>query len=174
MRCYISAESMAALAEGLAWIDDPGTVPVRVDELRGVRALDTKLHGVAFEIYLQAENCFQGILNSKSEAAVAALARLLYPGVRRAPAGWEQLMVVQWWAQVKAMFAELFPHLFRPTGGSATTTMMEVMNSEIRALTGGDVTKEGEILAIDTWRALTELDAKAREAEEINRKIKKR
>ena len=75
---------------------------------------------------------------------------------------------------VKGMFADLFPHFFRPTDGSAASSMMEVMNNQIRALTGGDVTKESEILAIDTWRALTELDAKAREAEEFNRKMKKK
>ena len=33
------------------------------------------------------------------------------------------------------------------------------MNAQIRALTKGDVTKEKEILALDTWRALTELNA---------------
>ena len=46
------------------------------------------------------------------------------------------------------------------------------MNNQIRALTEGDVTKENEILALDTWRALTELDAKAREAEEFKLKTK--
>ena len=33
------------------------------------------------------------------------------------------------------------------------------MNAQIRALTKGDVTKESEVLALDTWRALTELNA---------------
>ncbi len=41
-------------------------------------------------------------------------------------------------------------------------------------MTGGDVTKEEEILHIDTWRALTELDAKAKEADEFNQKMKKK
>jgi hypothetical protein len=44
------------------------------------------------------------------------------------------------------------------------------VNAQIRALTKGDVTKEKEVLALDTWRALTELDALAREYQEINTK----
>lgn len=174
VQCYITDDTMAALADGLAWIDEPGSVPVRINEIHGTQAIDAKLHDVPFETYLQAENCFQGILMNKNEEAVSALARLLYPGLTANLEEWLQLMVVQWWAQAKAMFAELFPHFFHPTEGSAAASMMDVMNNEIRALTGGDVTKEAEILAIDTWRALTELDAKAKEAEEFNRKIKKK
>jgi hypothetical protein len=43
------------------------------------------------------------------------------------------------------------------------------MDAQIRALTKGDVTKEQEILAIDTWRALTELNAQAKDYQELKR-----
>lgn len=46
----------------------------------------------------------------------------------------------------------------------------EAMNAQIRALTKGDITKEKEVLAMDCWRALTELNAQAKEYEELNRK----
>ena len=52
------------------------------------------------------------------------------------------------------------------TGTSPLSTL-------IRALTGGDITKETAIMKMDTWRALTELDAKAREAEELRKATKK-
>ena len=45
------------------------------------------------------------------------------------------------------------------------------MNAQVRALTDGDVTKEQQVFDTDCWRALTELDQKAREAEEY-RKLK--
>ena len=45
------------------------------------------------------------------------------------------------------------------------------MNAQIRALTKGDITKEAEVLALDTHRALTELNAQAREYKELNAKI---
>ena len=46
------------------------------------------------------------------------------------------------------------------------------MNAQIRALTCGDITKEEALLSMDTWRALTELDAKAKEVEDIKRQTK--
>ena len=47
------------------------------------------------------------------------------------------------------------------------------MNAQIRALTDGDITKESAVLEKDCWRALTELDAKAREAEEFRKRYPK-
>ena len=51
--------------------------------------------------------------------------------------------------------------------------LREATNAQIRALTGGDITKENQIMNMDTHRALTELDAKAREAEEYRKMAKK-
>ena len=48
--------------------------------------------------------------------------------------------------------------------------LKDAVNAQIRALTKGDVTKEKEVLAIDTWRALTELDALAKEYDDFNKK----
>lgn len=174
-RFLLDSELLPGLLDGLNWMDNPGAEPVRPDTLHGAEGLPMKLHGVTFTNYLQCENCYQGILQSQKEDAVQHLASLLYPGLHKKLAAWEQMLVIQWWAQVKTMFAGLFPHFFKPSGEVGDTpNMMEVMNNQIRALTGGDVTKEEEILNIDTWRALTELDAKAKEAEEFNRKMKKK
>ena len=52
--------------------------------------------------------------------------------------------------------------------------MLEVVDAEIRALTGGDITKEAQVLQSDCWRALTELDAKAREAREMKELLNKK
>ncbi|MBR1803470.1 MAG: hypothetical protein IJ775_01000 [Muribaculaceae bacterium] len=171
----LDPELVPGLLDGLNWLDEPGGDPVRLDTLRGVAALPAKLHGVPFTTYLQCENCYQGILQSQKEEAVQHLGTLLYPGLKSKLDTAEQLMVIQWWAQVKTMFSTLFPNFFKPSNeGGGVPDMMEVMNNQIRALTGGDVTKEDEILNIDTWRALTELDAKAKEADEFNRKMKKK
>ena len=51
--------------------------------------------------------------------------------------------------------------------------LREVMLAQIRALTSGDVTKEHGVLNVDTWTALAELNAKAREAKELERIYKK-
>lgn len=173
-RFNLDPELLPSMLESLQWLDEPGGHPVRPDRLRGVTALPATLHDVAFGTYLQCENCYQGILQSQSEEAVANLASLLYPGLKGRLEMWEQLGVIQWWAQVKTLFSQQWPNFFKPGDGGSAAAMVEVMNNQIRALTGGDVTKEAEILGIDTWRALTELDAKAREADEFNRKMKKK
>ena len=91
--------------------------------------------------------------------------------------------VFYWFASLKQYFAMLFPHFFQPMssdnggnllGGSSNlfAQLRDSTNAQIRALTGGDVTKEEAIKKMDTHRALTELDAKAREAEEYRKQSK--
>lgn len=163
------------MLEGLDWLDEPGPTPVRLEKLNGVKALPARFHDVDFGTFLQCENCYQGILQSQKVEAVQQLISLLYPGLKKKSVPeWQQLMVMQWFVQVKTMFTLQFPNFYKPAESAGNPTMVEIMNSEIRALTGGDATKEDEVLALDTWRALTELDAKAKESEEFNAKIKKK
>ena len=58
-------------------------------------------------------------------------------------------------------------------GDISELSVLESINTQIRALTDGDVTKEQQVKQTDCWRALTELDAKAREAEEFRKKFPK-
>lgn len=165
-----------SMLDSLNWLDDPGVMPVRLDKLHGKEALPAKFHGVPFGTYLQCENLYQGIMQSQKPEAVESLLKLLYPGLKKGKIEeWMQLMIIQWWAQLKNMFSALFPNFFKPAGDTVgTPNMVEIMNNQIRALTEGDVTKESEILELDTWRALTELDAKAKEAEDFKIKTKKK
>lgn len=171
VRCRVTPEQLAELLEPLAFLSDPGRVPVRLDQWHGARAVNAELHGVSFGNYLRLENLYQGFLASGDEEAVAAMASILYPGIK--PRHIDKVFVVnvlQWMVQVKGLFTDLFRDFFKPAGEAGEEpTMLEVMNSEIRALTGGDVTKEEIILDIDCWRALTELDFKAKEMEEMKR-----
>lgn len=87
-------------------------------------------------------------------------------------------------ASLKQYFAQVFNNFYKPAptnenGGSLAGEQVDLFkqlrdstNSQIRALTGGDITKEATIMKMDTWRALTELDAKAKEAEEYRKAIK--
>ena len=56
---------------------------------------------------------------------------------------------------------------------NAAEKLQEAMNAQIRALTKGDITKEREVLSMDTWRALAELDAQAKEYEELKKQYGK-
>ena len=79
------------------------------------------------------------------------------------------------------MFARRFSDFFQPASAQAENLLgsspnigkqlQESMDAQIRALTKGDITKEKEILSLDTWRALTELNAQAKEYKQINAQI---
>ena len=55
---------------------------------------------------------------------------------------------------------------------SCTTALINPL-AQVRALTAGDETKEQTVLNVDTWTALDELNAKAREARELEKIYKK-
>lgn len=169
---------MEAYISNLAWLDAPGEIPVRLQKIAGNTAVNAQFHGVSFGDYLRIESLYQGYLSSKDDAALLRLANILYRGRNplRHLEDVARINIINWVAQVKALFSSTFPHFFTPAGdvGGEAPDMMSAMNSQIRALTGGDVAKEETILAIDCWRALTELDAKCKETEDFNRKYNKK
>ena len=155
-------------------------IPVRMSEMQGAAAVAADLQGVAFGDYLALENLYQGFLHTQNYECLCDMAHLLYPllSYRHEPSKAELLSVFYWFASVKLYFTKLFPNFFSavPDGngnllGTASTaigeTLRQAMNAQIRALTSGDITKEARVLEMDCWRALTELDAKAKEAEEM-------
>ena len=88
----------------------------------------------------------------------------------------ERLATLAWFAHVKVVMSHAFPHFFRRTESDddiSELSMLQSFNVQLRALTDGDVTKETPVKQTDCWRALTELEAKAREAEEFKRKYPK-
>lgn len=170
---WLTPEAFACWSDELDWISDPGDFPVRLPELGGARALDSRFHNVTFATYMKAENLYQGYIRTENPEAFLKLESLLYPGcsLEGESPGTERVMnLLNWMLQLKKLFARQFPHFFRPApDGVKAPAMLEIMNNQIRALTGGDVTKEKEIYEIDCWRALTELNFKAYEAEEFRR-----
>ncbi len=167
-------------ARQLSFLETFPSQPVRLATIQGAEAVAPDLQGVPFESYLALENFYQGFLHTQSLDCLAEMARLLYPELKAKPSEAELLSIFYWFASVKDLFTRTFPHFFSfaPTDGgnllgTATQalgdTLRQAMNAQIRALTAGDITKEQAVLAMDCWRALTELDAKAREAEEIKR-----
>lgn len=171
----LEPEELACMLDCLDFLMTPGDVPVRLDSMQKRKAVDAQLHYVTFGDYLHLESFYQGFLISQSPEAVVAMAGILYPGkpfVRLSDH--ETLNVVNWMVQVKSNFSRMFDNFFKPAQtNEEPPSMLEVMNNEIRALTGGDPTKEDMILSLDCWRALTELDFKAKEAEEYNRMANK-
>lgn len=171
---------VASMLEKLKFIDSLEDMDVRLDGIHGLHAVDGLLHGVPFGDYLKMELAYQGYMKSRADQPLRSLARLLYrdadghtvSGTPYEPS--ELLGAYLWFAHVKQVFAREFPVFFRPAPDSESIEEfdpLEACNAQIRALTDGDITKETIVMAADTWRALTELNAKSIDAREMRAKL---
>lgn len=174
---------MAEIVSALDFLKKPPVDPaaVRPDEIQGVGAVSPLMDGVAFEVWLAADNFYQGHIHTGDPQLLDEIARLFYPGLNGDIPAWGRVAVFYWMVALKSYMANRFPDLFHADsgerslggGGADPARLRDSVDAQIRALTRGDVCKEKEVLAIDTTRALTELNAQAREAAEINRKYGK-
>lgn len=180
IRFFLELWQLQSFLHILDFIDKPGNIPICLQRIGRLKAVDSLLHQVSFRDYIDLENYYQGYLHTHDNAHLLSMVSLLYvdeEGVHPKKVNVtdaELLSVFLWFAALKNRFAILFPHFFRhpdsvaDDGGSVN--MVDIMNAEIRALTGGDITKENQVLNMDCWRALTELNEKAREAKDMNEK----
>ena len=172
----ISAADLTAATAALAWVAELPEEPVRLDRIDGAEAVDAELDdSFSFDDWLSCEALWQGYQAVKSDKFLQQMAEILYrkPAIKLREH--ETLSIFYWWAGLKNLCNRLYPHFFQPADpGEASTPDREMlrrsMDSQIRALTKGDITKEAQILAMPAHRALTELDALAREYDELNRK----
>ena len=177
----LDPEFLPWMIREMDWLEHPELMTDRVETLHGFHAVDFKLRNVMFGKYLITENYFQGWLASSELANVGQMFRILYQvpeDRKKVPlTTFDFTAVILWWSAVKTLFGQMFPHFLKPGEGGEgeQATQAEVFNAQVRLLTKGDVTKEDEILNhTTTLRALTELDAQAREAEELDRMTKKK
>jgi len=174
---------VAGAAQSLDWLDSLPAKPIRLECIGRHKARPADFQEVPFEEFIICDNLYQGYLMTQQDGLLDELAAHLYGSSRLKPSDAERISVFYWFASLKAMLARQFKHFFQPLGNASGAEgnmfeqsksqyelLNEAVNAQIRALTKGDVTKEKEVLALDTWRALTELDAQAREYEELNSK----
>ena len=153
-----------------------------LDTAGDFRAADRLLSDYCFGWFLMCEKNYQSYLNTRDPRFLDTLARWLFidPATGEPVASGDREMEVDtalamsvflWFSWIKERFARDFPHFLKPAArAGAGYTFLESYNAQLRALTDGDVTKEEAVRRIGCRRALTELDAKAREADEFNRK----
>ncbi len=169
--------TLAELLPHLDWLGSIPTVPVRLSKINRQHALPADFSEVPFETFIICDNLYQGYLTTQNDELLDQLGATLY-GKSMTFKPYERINIFYWFAALKDTFSRKFPDFFQPidaaTGGnllgSSAASVEDAMNAQIRALTKGDVTKEGEVLALDTHRALTELNAQAREYKELNAK----
>lgn len=181
----VTPNTIAELLPFFKWLDNVPDYPIRMSRINGRKAIAADFQGVPFETYIVCENFFQGVLtvknNEQRNALLADLGGILYPGISRKfllKHDWALIAIFYWMSSLKNYLSLRYKYFFQPTGNSNTqlpnsNTLQEAMDAQIRALTKGDPTKEAEILQLDTWRALTELNAQAREYQEMQKQLNK-
>ena len=181
----LSTRQIQQATSVLDFLDSFAPMPVRIARIGKYRALPADFEKVPFEQYLYVDNLFQGYLNTQSDELLLQMAQVLYGSDRMQPSKAHLVGVFYWMASLKQYFARLFPNFYKPASDNSNGNLLgngqsdiysqlrDSTNAMIRALTGGDISKEDAIMKMDTWRALTELDAKAREVEELRKATKK-
>lgn len=174
---YISSAEILSLLKNFDFIDkftDFRPLQRASDVL--LTAVDSMLHDVSFYDYLNIEKNYQLFMLNQEDKFLSKMAHLMYrtaDGSADETANFEPyelLGVFMWFSSVKEYFAANFTHFFKPAregGELRRVDILPAMQAQIRALTDGDVTKQQAVYNTDCWAALTELDNKAREAEEF-------
>lgn len=195
----ITALQVAQTVAALDWLRTLPAYPIRLQRIGSLRAIPADFQGVPFETFIVCDNLNQCYISTQNELLLDEMAKFLYsrkfrveslelrkglrqllpsPILRLTPA--DRISVFYWFASLKAMLSRQFHNFLQPvpqdnanlldSDKSQYEILTAAVNAQIRALTKGDVTKEKQVLALDTWRALTELDALAREYQEMNQK----
>lgn len=179
-RFTISSLQIAEVLSHINWLGGIPAYPVRISRIGRHKALPALFQDVPFSTYIFLDNLYQGYLHTQESNLLVQMAQLLYDAPRIRLNAEERISVFYWFASLKQYFASTFSHFFKSVeadaegtpSGNMAARLQEQMNTQIRALTGGDITKEKEVLAMDCWRALTELNAKARDYEELKKSTK--
>ena len=180
----VSSEQIALAARNLDWIFKPLPRPWRPDRIAGRRAIPANLATLGVGQFLALDNLYAGALSApegKAGGIIRQMAKiLLKPGVlplRLTPA--HHYTLIQWFSAVKMQLTKQYPDFYSespseaslsPEQGITPHRLRQAMNAQIRALTKGDITKEEQILSLPMERAMTELNALAKEYAELKAK----
>lgn len=140
---------------------------------------DARFADVPFQDYLQIDNLYVGYLHTRNSELLDRITAILYQIPDYEPSEAVDKVysfnTLMWIAGFKNYCLREFPDLFTGdvssiSSGDLQRELTDSMNAQILALTGGDLTKERQVLESDTIRALTNLNAIARQAKKLNEK----
>ncbi len=181
--CWLTARKhlirtceLHAAAQALSFLAAPPPAPVSLRKLGRYPTLHPLLRGVPFITYLTCDNHYQAYLKDHDPRHLRLMAPFLCsaPRPRMRLSGPQLYSVFYWWYSLKTYYARRFPYLFAPAPQTLSPSDMDDnAHAMLRALTGGDILKKQAVCSLDTYDALRELNEKAREAQELKRRIKK-
>lgn len=173
----ITVGQLAWAVGRLDYLNQLPAYPVRPSRIGRHRPLDATLQDASFETFLCIDNLYQGFLSTRDNGLLDSLFALMYQTRERTRTPSQRVAVFYWVASLKQYLARMFPAFFRPAAQSSSlalspTSQQDIVNTQIRALTHGDPTRERDVLALPCHSALWELNQQAREYEELHRKYK--
>lgn len=175
----LDAELLPGIIANLEFLEHPEKMDIRLETFGKFKAKSMYLEEITFEQYLCLENWYQTYLVTRDDAMLREMATVMY-GMEKAQTERIKsdilLGIFLWYGAVKHRFAELYPHFLKPASGGGQIcqeSLREAIDAQLRLLTKGDVTKINGVLQTLLPYALAELDALAREAEEMKRKYGK-
>ena len=177
----IGVRQIAAAALHLEYLTTPPTAAVRLDRAEDGTPCKTgaDFEDATFGEFLHTDGLFLMYLNNPGANAdrLAEIAIMLYPGItdKAAASPLMNANIIIWLSGLKKQLSCMYPYLFaapaaagyEETPDETAARSRRATLSMIRALTGGDITKENDILQTAAHSALNELNEKAREAKEL-------
>ena len=178
----IGVSQITAAALRLEYLTTVPRAAVRLDHALDGTPCKTgaNLEDATFGEFLNADGLFLQYLNNPQANAdrLEKIAEIFYPGLMpgAARSNYMHANIILWLTGLKYQLTAMYPHLFSakaaPTDYEETAEEVAARSrhstlSMIRALTGGDITKENDILLAPAHNALYELNEKAREAKEL-------
>lgn len=160
----------------MRWVKEIPDSPVRLDNIKNNTPIcDIQLTQLLLQDYIALENYWQTFCAYGDAEAIVFMTEILYGCEGVSPDSAQMLSVVYWWSSAKKLLSENFPNFLRPASqDSADFSAVELRrnsDSIIRALTKGDISKNSVILKSTLWVALAELDALAKEYDDLNKKF---
>lgn len=176
---YIDPAELVPGVETLKFLDT--TAAVRPERMRNFHAVNILLQDdFTFYDYIRTETFWQRYVGTQRPFFLVQMANYLYRNADGTYANFgselsqtEQAIIVLWYIGLKNQLQVYFPDFFKKTEGTTDEAeqadLMAANDAMIRALTGGDITKEKQVLDTQCWRAFAELNAKARESKELKK-----
>lgn len=175
---HLSDQEIAMIAGKFTWLAEIPQFPVRLESIDRTKALDQRLTQLSFESYIALDNLYQGVISGAPQELIDKMTEILYPGIKITNKNRKisRINTFIWWTSFKAWAAQRWSFFLRPGNNSKTNgfstgspNLHEAVAMQIRALTKGDITKEKLVRKAPAHSALAELNALAREAEELER-----
>ena len=190
---HLSPEEIVSFCRQFSWLTSGILEVTPLPELAQRTHAEVRLRGCPFKQYLACENYYQAYIFTKNEMYLNCLIAAFYTNGEKfddnetlANSKYFKKLpfhvrhtVFLWYYGLKSVLQQNFPHFFQKVESilededPPMPNMRTVINNMVRALTGGDITKTEAIYNIDTWEALSELDAKALEYQEMERRMNK-